>query len=676
MKLLRSLNYGTLCKLSTSAQSLKKSSRLLKKQPKNKISLTPKFLDNVREWPKIFEAEIEAQFEKLDEMIRNKVGWRVIEERGLCVGNLIVTSKYYDSYCGEVITLSGDAILRTRWLKAGTPVLLNKLNEDGHLQKVSDGHVVDCTAGIVKVCAYDDKNVDFSTLNYILTPSTNSGALKFLQSVIKNPSSLSSDSVHLVNLAYRSIPMPSIHDRKIGNLPETLNPSQVAAVSAAMNTQRNLLCIQGPPGTGKTRVIAEIVHQLMKKKKKVLVCAPTHVAVRNAMDATTGRMIEEMPEEKAEQQLCLLANTKDEFQNHKSASKLEEIKKQLSTMSTSDPLYKKMSYEYYLIRNSIFRSIFYPKLAVFSTLGTSSIQKLPEYHWNADVMIVDEAAQCTEPATWVPVLTTPSCKKLILVGDQKQLPAVVLSDKAMKGNFKLSLMEKLAEEFSSNNINILLNEQYRMNKKIMNWSNEVFYENQLTAHSTVSDITLRDICPNLPEDHVLNNPIMMINMENVKDRSHEEFESHSFTNTDELNLVTEYVNRLVVDLGINPKAIAVISPYYAQIEKLRRSIPFRVDVNTVDAFQGHERQVVIFCLVRDNDEGQIGFLNETRRLNVAVTRARRQFVLIGNGRMMKGNKHLLKLYKHLQSEKVIFGPSILETFNDLEEAALPRSDKF
>lgn len=135
----------------------------------------------------------------------------------------------------------------------------------------------------------------------------------------------------------------------------------------------------------------------------------------------------------------------------------------------------------------------------------------------------------------------------------------------MKGNFKLSLMEKLAEEFSSNNINILLNEQYRMNKKIMNWSNEVFYENQLTAHSTVSDITLRDICPNLPEDHVLNNPIMMINMENVKDRSHEEFESHSFTNTDELNLVTEYVNRLVVDLGINPKAIAVISPYYAQV---------------------------------------------------------------------------------------------------------------
>ncbi|EGT54026.1 hypothetical protein CAEBREN_31787 [Caenorhabditis brenneri] len=246
-------------------------------------------------------------------------------------------------------------------------------------------------------------------------------------------------------------------------------------------------------------------------------------------------------------------------------------------------------------------------------------------------------------------------------------------------------MEKLSNEFESNNINILLNEQYRMNAKLMHWPNEVFYDNQLRANERVANITLSELCTTLPADHVFNNPIFMIDMAKVRDRSQEATDSHSFKNTDELKIITEYVNRLVCDLGINPKDIAVIAPYYAQIEEIRRFMPFHVDVNTVDAFQGHEREVVIFCIVRDNTESitepicieksSIGFLNETRRLNVAVTRAKRQFVLVGNSKMMQRNGHLRKLYRHLKSAEVVFGPSVLDSFNHIDSAGLPPSDK-
>lgn len=660
---------------SKTTTTLKKASKLFKKQPKNKVSLTPKFIENIKEWPKLLNAEVEAQFEKLHELIRTKADWKVIEERGLCVGNLIAKSKYYEVASGEIVCLTGDSIGKARWLRPGLPALLHRLNEEGDLERVSDGHVLDAADGLLKMCLYYDKKFDFTTKNYIVTPSANSGAIRYFQNVLKDSSTLSSDSIHLVNLAYRSVPMPSIHDRKVTNLPESLNPSQQSAVSAALNTKRNLLCIQGPPGTGKTRVIAEIVHQLTKKKKKVLICAPTHVAVANARDATFRRMKDEIEEDVIKQQLCILNNTKTEFQNHVNAQKLVEVNSALAKTPKTDPLYKSLAYQSYSLRTGIYRSIFSTRRAIFTTMGTSSIQKLPEYSWNADVMLVDEAAQCTEPATWVPVLTTPSCKKLVLVGDQKQLPAVILSDKGKKRRLNLSLMEKLADEFANNNINILLNEQFRMNEKIMHWSNEVFYENQLTAHPTVSNIKLSDICSNLPVNHVLNNPIFMIDMKNIEDRSQEGIRSHSFINTDELNIITNYVSRLVCDLGVDPVNIAVIAPYYAQIEKIRQHIPFRVDVNTVDAFQGHEREVVVFCIVRDNEEGVIGFLNETRRLNVAITRAKRQFVLIGNSRMIMRNEHLRKLFKHLQSQKVVFGVEVLDAFNNLDPIGLPPSDK-
>lgn len=128
-------------------------------------------------------------------------------------------------------------------------------------------------------------------------------------------------------------------------------------------------------------------------------------------------------------ELGILNNYKSDFEQHKDFPRLSIMHEELLKKPTGTPLYHMLAKECYQLRCSIMSELFGPKRALFTTLGTSSIQKLPDFHWNAEVMLVDEAAQCTEPSTWVPVLTTPKCKKLVLVGDQKQLPAIVLSDK-------------------------------------------------------------------------------------------------------------------------------------------------------------------------------------------------------------------------------------------------------
>uniref|UniRef100_A0A1I7X1Q5 AAA_12 domain-containing protein n=1 Tax=Heterorhabditis bacteriophora TaxID=37862 RepID=A0A1I7X1Q5_HETBA len=198
-------------------------------------------------------------------------------------------------------------------------------------------------------------------------------------------------------------------------------------------------------------------------------------------------------------------------------------------------------------------------------------------------------------------------------------------------------MERLSKEFDSANINHLLTVQYRMNSKIMRWSSDQFYNSLLTADESVANITLSDIS-NISSNHSF---IYIICIWEVK-------------------LVTRYLEFLQ-KIGVQEKDIGIITPYYAQVEIIREKIlGSQIVVNTVDAFQGQEKEVIIFSMVRHNPERSLGFLREERRLNVAITRARRQFVLIGSARMTERNKCLKKLFTNIKRNGIVVNPTDMD----------------
>ncbi|CAB3408354.1 unnamed protein product [Caenorhabditis bovis] len=638
------------CRLGTSSiQSSKKFGKKLRQKKTTKFGLPVQFHEQVQKWQKLIQIEIEAKCKQLEEAIAQGTSWEILEERNMCVANLIVTEDQTSPVLGRYLCFNADPT-RTRFLKPGMPVTLGIIKENANLKIFDDGFVIDPIENQIAIKLKSVSSVP-ENAKFVILPSKDTGVMQNLLAILKKNEHYQNASAHLVNLAFRGATMPSIHDRKMTNLNENLNQSQVAAISASLNDRRPFLCIQGPPGTGKTRTIAEIVRLLINKNKKVLVCGPTHIAVANVMKATI-RSIQQTPDGKASPEALARGTDKDQdLIDHPDFPKLENLNRELNRNLTNKSLESALNN----LKYKMFCEIYGNKRGIFSTISASFIPWLINLNWFPDVLIVDEAAQCIEPAIWSLVLSTVKCKRLILVGDPQQLPPIVVSEEAKNGNLHVSLMERMMKEFANSNISVLLKEQYRMNCKIMSWSNENFYNSQLIAHESVANITLSDLYPDLKSNQILNSPLLMVNTENLENRSKEGRNQHSIVNIDEARIVSEYVHSLVRNHNVEVEDIAIIAPYYAQVEHLRGIIRIRnLHINTVDAFQGHEKQIVIFCLVRDNPRELIGFLRDSRRLNVAITRAKRQFVLIGSAKMMKKDPYLRSLLNYFKEGNVIF----------------------
>ncbi|KAK6054949.1 hypothetical protein COOONC_07546 [Cooperia oncophora] len=184
--------------------------------------------------------------------------------------------------------------------------------------------------------------------------------------------------------------------------------------------------------------------------------------------------------------------------------------------STDQAVRGKLKNDANKLKWKIIKESYKKRLAIFCTLTSSAIQRLSQVNWHPDVIIIDEAAQASEPVAWAAVV---QAKRCILAGDHAQLPSTILSEAARKGNLDVSLMERLAKEFVNVNINQLLTVQYRMNEKIMQWSSREFYESRLVAAEEVSNITLSEISF-ISSDSPLNNPLIMIDTDLGKDRAH------------------------------------------------------------------------------------------------------------------------------------------------------------
>jgi predicted DNA helicase len=261
------------------------------------------------------------------------------------------------------------------------------------------------------------------------------------------------------------------------------------------------------------------------------------------------------------------------------------------------------------------------KQVVTATLVGSNHYSVNKYEY--DTVVIDEAGQALEPACWIPIL---KAKKVILAGDHCQLPPTIKSQEAAKKGLEKTLLEKLVEKHPE--AVVLLDTQYRMNEQIMAHSSKTFYGNSLKAHNSVA---LHRILPDLT-------PLQFIDTAGCG--FDEKLEGTSSTNPEEAAFLVKRVEDLMENWQNNPSpSIAIISPYKQQIQILNEYVkassilkPYltNISVNTIDSFQGQERDAVFISMTRSNTDGEIGFVADTRRMNVAMTRARKLLVVVGD----------------------------------------------
>jgi superfamily I DNA and/or RNA helicase len=452
-----------------------------------------------------------------------------------------------------------------------------------------------------------------------------------------------------------------------------LNQSQEDAVRFAL-TAEDFAVIHGPPGTGKTTTVVELIVQAVERGEKVLACAPSNTAVDNLLEKLiharqrvvrighSARVAERVRAhsldglvEQHENMPVIKDMLREAEGIYRKLDKWSRAKQPRGYRQEQRRNAKRLKSDARMLERQAIHSILDRAHIICAT--TTFNEDLLGDRW-FDLCVIDEACQSTEPGCWVPLLR---CDKLVLAGDHQQLPPTVLSSEAARQGFAKSLMQRQMEQYGKR-VSRMLNVQYRMHHQIMDFSSQQFYDGELIAHDSVNDHRLLDLeavqdalgnvengsdqNPNLDEEHdadaaptirlskddpFLQSPVTFIDTAGAGWDEELEPEGLSKRNPKEAELVLKKVATLI-EAGLSPKEIAVIAPYAAQVRLLRAEYvgPSGLEIDTVDGFQGREKEAVVITLVRSNHENEIGFLADRRRMNVALTRARRKLVVIGD----------------------------------------------
>ncbi|KAI1696845.1 AAA domain-containing protein [Ditylenchus destructor] len=473
---------------------------------------------------------------------------------------------------------------------------------------------------------------------------------------------------HLFQYAYDGKPLPQVEQEIQGDFPG-YNEPQCEAIRAALNPDRPLIAIHGPPGTGKTKVIAQIVAKLVETNQKVVVCAPTHKAVFNLLKYCYEIGVKDYCQ--------IYGKVNTEF-TRDFAKLLEEQANATGLQNTDDPNLSKMA-------SKVIKSIAADSKVLFSTAGSGFMLKLLD-DFKPDVVIIDEAGQVAEFETLNLLLETP---RLILVGDHCQLPCGINSDEAKAAGLGESLLQYL----SSKNMDEMifpLCVQHRFNSVIQTWPNEIFYEGRLEAHPRVANSRITDVYKlkdgyESKSGKLIEEAMVLVDTDlcteediraimdeyNIREEhcfslfSNRALESSSY-NLGEAFIAAYYLDTL--RLGLDESQIGCITGYKAQV-KLIQQLMLKLygddidsgentdlRVSSVDTFQGQQREAIVMSFVKNNPELDLGFMLEYRRLNVAVTRAKRQFLMVASRTMLESDDVLRALVDSISEEGRIVHP--------------------
>ena len=434
---------------------------------------------------------------------------------------------------------------------------------------------------------------------------------------------------------------------------EGLNDSQNQAINDILAAQ-DVAIVHGPPGTGKTTTITHAIKQLSKKEATILVAAPSNSAadlLTERLSALELNVVRVGNPSRVDENL-IRHTLEAQLAAHPDYKNIKKIKKEANeARRQAIKLTKKSGWQNRQEMRNMFKesnelsdwanqleevtidNILASANVITCTLVGITNKVVSKLKFQT--VFIDEAAQALEPATWIPILRA---KRVIFAGDPLQLPPTVKCDKAMRKGFNVTMMERGIEFLPST----LLRTQYRMHETIMGFSNQQFYENKLIA-----DLSVRH--KNLPQHNGNDLPLEFIDTAGCGFLEIENAEYKSRYNPDEYKILREHLYQLIENLPEgNQPSIGIISPYREQVIHIQQEVEIDSDlencdltINTIDGFQGQERDVIYISLVRSNDKGSVGFLADYRRMNVAMTRAKMKLVIVGDSATI-GNHNFYK----------------------------------
>lgn len=409
-----------------------------------------------------------------------------------------------------------------------------------------------------------------------------------------------------------------------------LNESQQQAV-IAITQNENITIVHGPPGTGKTTTLIEAIVQLTKAGEKVLVSAPSNTAVDNIAKGLITQGIQVLRTGNASKvdETIFLHTPEGRLSNSKQQKEIKELKIRAEQFRKMALKYKRsFGKEEREQRNLLFKEVKnirteIKKLQAYNEeklyteaeviLGTPiGLYDVKINHLTFHTLVMDEAGQCIEPLAWC---IFPLAQKYVLAGDHFQLPPTILSNEAARLGLNKSILERSIA--SVNNI-FLLNTQYRMREAIAGFSSDYFYKGLLQTAT-----------------HLSNTGTHISFIDTAGSGYNEEQGSNGISLQNEGEI--QIVQKLLIAENLDVLTTAFISPYAGQVAAAKETLPKEMRISTIDSFQGQEKEVIILSLVRSNDDGEIGFLKDYRRMNVAITRAKEQLFVIGDSATIGAN---------------------------------------
>ncbi|KAE8607095.1 hypothetical protein XENTR_v10011005 [Xenopus tropicalis] len=593
---------------------------------------------------------------------RENISLKELQRRGVCLLKLQVANQRTGLYGRLLVTFTprkydSEAILPSNSFGPGDIVGLYEASSPN--EQLATGIVAGVTQKVVNV-AFDESSNDSLNLGtectYRLLKLANDVTYKRIKRALTALGQYrSGQASSLIDVLFcSSEPSHSVQKRQVEFFNLSLDDSQKEAVSFSLN-QREVAVIHGPPGTGKTTTVVEIILQAVKEGLKVLCCAPSNVAVDNLVERLSvfkekilrlghpARLLESLQHHSLDAVLARSDNAqivadirRDIDQTFAKMKKLHGKQEKSGYRTEIKALRKELKERE---EAAMVETLKRANVILATNTGASldgPLKLLPEDYF--DLVVIDECAQALEASCWISLL---QAKKCILAGDHKQLPPTIISHKAAANGLSLSLMERVTEKYGEKVVK-MLTVQYRMHQSIMQWASEALYGGRLTAHSSVSQHLLKDL-PGVSVTEETSIPLLLIDTAHCGLFEMEVEDEQSKGNPGEVQLVDLHIQALT-KAGVKPQDIAVIAPYNLQVDMLRQCLRQRypdLEIKSVDGFQGREKEAVVLSFVRSNSKGEVGFLAEDRRINVAVTRARRHVAVICDSHTV-GNHQFLK----------------------------------